>query len=132
MPDADARRGGSEQPLSYPLGVPKSIMAGNNGAVAAVGLCFALFCDIRFIAADAKVTTAFSRRGLVAEYGSAWISRRTQRADVGPRDERLKSTLSDRLYSKRKKAFPGVAEDEPDFLFCLVVKRPSERCPRRL
>jgi enoyl-CoA hydratase/carnithine racemase len=73
MPDADARRGDFEQPLSYPLGVPKPIIAGINGAVAGVGLCFALFCDIRFIAADAKVTTAFARRGLIAEYGSAWM-----------------------------------------------------------
>jgi enoyl-CoA hydratase/carnithine racemase len=53
--------------------VPKPIIAGINGAVAGVGLCFALFCDIRFIAADAKVTTAFARRGLIAEYGSAWM-----------------------------------------------------------
>ena len=73
MPGADTRRGDFEQPLSYPLDVPKPIIAGINGAVAGVGPCFALFCDIQFIAANAKVTTAFARRSLIAEYGSAWI-----------------------------------------------------------
>jgi enoyl-CoA hydratase/carnithine racemase len=30
-------------------------------------------CDLRFIAEDAKLTTAFARRGLVAEHGISWI-----------------------------------------------------------
>jgi enoyl-CoA hydratase/carnithine racemase len=37
-------------------------------------------CDIRFAAEDAKITTAFSRRGLVAEHGISWILPRL----VGP------------------------------------------------
>ncbi len=37
-------------------------------------------CDIRFAAESAKLTTAFARRGLVAEYGIAWILPRL----VGP------------------------------------------------
>ena len=44
-----------------------------SGAVAGVGLCLTLFCDIRFMAAGAKLSTAFARRGLVAEHGSAWM-----------------------------------------------------------
>ena len=37
-----------------------------------LGLCQALFCDLRFAAEGAKITTAFARRGLVGEYGIAW------------------------------------------------------------
>ena len=44
-----------------------------NGACAGIGLVIALMCDIRFAASNAKFTTAFSRRGLVAEYGISWI-----------------------------------------------------------
>ena len=44
-----------------------------NGACAGVGLLQACFCDVRFVSASAKITTAFARRGLCAEYGMAWI-----------------------------------------------------------
>jgi enoyl-CoA hydratase/carnithine racemase len=40
----------------------------------------ALMCDMRFAAAGAKLTTAFARRGLVAEHGISWILPRL----VGP------------------------------------------------
>jgi enoyl-CoA hydratase/carnithine racemase len=30
-------------------------------------------CDIRIAAAGAKLTTAFARRGLIAEYGLSWV-----------------------------------------------------------
>jgi len=33
----------------------------------------ALQCDVRFAASQAKFTTAFARRGLIAEYGVAWL-----------------------------------------------------------
>jgi enoyl-CoA hydratase/carnithine racemase len=97
VPDADARRGVFEQSLNYPLGVPKSIIAGISGAVAGVRLYFALFCDIRFIAADAKVPTAFVRRGLIAEYGSAWMLPRL----IEPRN------VIDFLYSPRESFLAG-------------------------
>ena len=38
-----------------------------------IGLTQALMCDVRFAAAGAKFTTAFARRGLIAEYGISWI-----------------------------------------------------------
>jgi enoyl-CoA hydratase/carnithine racemase len=37
-------------------------------------------CDVRFAAAGAKLTTAFARRGLVAEHGISWMLPRL----VGP------------------------------------------------
>jgi len=63
------------RPQSFPLSIPKPIIAAVNGACAGIGLVLALMCDIRFAAESAKLTTAFARRGLVAEYGIAWISR---------------------------------------------------------
>lgn len=48
------------------------ILAAVNGAAAGVGLALALFCDLRFGAADAKLTTAAPKLGLPAEYGMSW------------------------------------------------------------
>lgn len=53
--------------------VNKPIIAGINGAAAGLGLILSLYCDIRFAADTAKFTTAFSRRGLVAEHGISWL-----------------------------------------------------------
>jgi enoyl-CoA hydratase/carnithine racemase len=69
-----------DRPQTFPLSVSKPIVAAINGACAGLGLVQALMCDIRFAAADAKLTTAFSRRGLVAEHGISWILPRL----VGP------------------------------------------------
>jgi enoyl-CoA hydratase/carnithine racemase len=55
------------------IGVPKPVIAAVNGACAGLGLVVALCCDIRFAAAGAKFTSAFARRGLIAEYGSSWL-----------------------------------------------------------
>ena len=78
-PPADAA-GAADRRLLYIIGIPKPVIAAINGPVAGIGLCMTLFCDIRFIAADAKLTTAFAERGLIAEYGSAWLLPRL----VGP------------------------------------------------
>ncbi|AFM16528.1 enoyl-CoA hydratase/carnithine racemase [Mycolicibacterium chubuense NBB4] len=51
----------------------KPVIAAVNGACAGIGLTQALMCDVRFAAAGAKFTTAFARRGLIAEYGISWI-----------------------------------------------------------
>jgi enoyl-CoA hydratase/carnithine racemase len=51
----------------------KPLIAALNGATAGLGLVQALYCDVRFCSQDAKITTAFSRRGLIAEYGIAWL-----------------------------------------------------------
>ena len=58
---------------SYFPAVPKPIIAAINGPAAGLGLIMSLYCDIR-IASDAAVfTTAFSRRGLIAEHGISWL-----------------------------------------------------------
>jgi 2-(1,2-epoxy-1,2-dihydrophenyl)acetyl-CoA isomerase len=50
---------------------PKPVIAAINGGCAGLGFVLACAADIRFAAAGAKFTTAFSRRGLIAEYGVA-------------------------------------------------------------
>src|SRR5215469_16356195 len=64
---------GGRRPQTFPLGIPKPIVAAINGACAGIGLSLALMCDVRFAAAGAKLTTSFSRRGLVAEHGTSWV-----------------------------------------------------------
>ena len=61
------------RPQTFPLSIEKPILAAINGPCAGIGLVLALMCDFRFAAANAKITTAFSRRGLVAEHGISWI-----------------------------------------------------------
>lgn len=51
---------------------PKPIIAAINGPCAGIGLILTLFADLRYAAAEAKLTTAFSQRGLIAEHGIAW------------------------------------------------------------
>ncbi|HET9732078.1 MAG TPA: enoyl-CoA hydratase-related protein [Acidimicrobiales bacterium] len=65
--------GRGHRPQTLPLTVAKPIVAAVNGACAGIGLAQALMCDIRFAAAGAKFTTAFARRGLVAEHGTSWM-----------------------------------------------------------
>jgi enoyl-CoA hydratase/carnithine racemase len=65
---------------TFPLSIPKPIIAAINGPCAGIGLVQALMCDVRFAAEGAKLTTAFARRGLVAEHGISWILPRL----VGP------------------------------------------------
>ena len=58
---------------SYFPAVEKPIIAAINGPVVGLGLVIALYCDLRFASDAAKFSTAFARRGLIAEYGLAWI-----------------------------------------------------------
>jgi enoyl-CoA hydratase/carnithine racemase len=61
------------RPVAFALSIPKPVIAAINGACAGIGLTQALMCDVRFAADDAKLTTSFARRGLIAEYGISWI-----------------------------------------------------------
>jgi enoyl-CoA hydratase/carnithine racemase len=60
-------------PYAYFPTIPKPILASLNGATAGLGLVIALYCDLRFAADTAVFTTAFSRRGLIAEHGVSWM-----------------------------------------------------------
>lgn len=58
---------------SYFATVRKPIIAAVNGSVAGVGLPCILFCDMRFFGESGYVSSSFSKRGLIAEAGTAWI-----------------------------------------------------------
>ena len=60
-------------PFSYFPSIPKPILAALNGATAGLGLVIALYCDLRMAADTAVFTTAFSRRGLIAEHGVSFM-----------------------------------------------------------
>jgi 2-(1,2-epoxy-1,2-dihydrophenyl)acetyl-CoA isomerase len=53
--------------------IGKPVIAAVNGGCAGLGFVIACTADVRFAAAGAKFTTAFSRRGLIAEYGLAHL-----------------------------------------------------------
>lgn len=53
--------------------MPKPMIAAINGGCAGIGLVQALICDVRFAARGARMTTAFTRRGLAAEYNLSYV-----------------------------------------------------------
>jgi len=61
------------RPRNFPLTLRKPLIGAINGAAAGLGFVEALYCDVRFCVPGAKLTTAFVRRGLIAEYGVSWI-----------------------------------------------------------
>jgi enoyl-CoA hydratase/carnithine racemase len=116
---ADAALRHRPRARTFPLTVRKPMIAAINGAAAGLGLVEALYCDLRFATPEAKLTTAFVRRGLVAEYGMAWILPRL----VGPGraldlllsgrivlgKEALRLGLVDRLYDRDRLVDEAVA-----------------------
>ena len=83
--------GNFAQKFSYLLAVPKPIFAAINGPIAGIAVCLVLFCDFRYMAEGARLTTAFAKRGLIAEHGSSWMLPRL----IGPMN------ALDLLYSAR-------------------------------
>jgi len=63
----------SAQRYGYLWQFDKPLIAAINGAAIGVGLCLALYCDLRYVAAGAKLALPYARRGLVAEHGTAWL-----------------------------------------------------------
>ena len=55
------------------MAVRKPVIAAINGACAGMAVPIALACDLRFMAADAPLLTAFAQRGLIGEWGLAWL-----------------------------------------------------------
>src|SRR3954462_6811052 len=59
---------GVARPMTYARKLRKPLVAAINGGCAGIGLVQALVADLRFAAAGIKIATAFTRRGLVAEF----------------------------------------------------------------
>jgi enoyl-CoA hydratase/carnithine racemase len=68
------------------------VIAAINGPTAGIAVPIVLACDLRFAARSAVFMTAFAKRGLIAEWGSAWLLPRI----VGP------AHALDLLMSSRK------------------------------
>jgi enoyl-CoA hydratase/carnithine racemase len=62
-----------QKKYSYFPAVTKPVIAAVNGPIVGLGLVIALYCDLRFASDGARFGTAFARRGLIAEYGMAWM-----------------------------------------------------------
>lgn len=77
---------------TYLLATPKPVIAAINGAIAGMAVPIALCCDLRFMADDAPFVTAFSQRGLIAEWGLSWLMPRL----VGP------AVALDLMFSSRR------------------------------
>ncbi len=96
-PTQGAITGGLDLPQGYHTRyaylstAPKPVIAAINGAAVGVGLVLALHCDVRIAAESARFSTAFAKRGLVAEYALPWLLPRI----IGP------SKSLDLLYTAR-------------------------------
>ena len=66
-------RGDFQKKYSYFPAIAKPVIAAINGPVVGLGLVIALYCDLRFASDGARFGTAFAQRGLIAEYGMAWM-----------------------------------------------------------
>lgn len=62
-----------QRKYSYFLGVAKPVIAAINGPAVGLGLVIPLYCDLRWAAENARFSTVFAQRGLIAEYGMAWM-----------------------------------------------------------
>jgi enoyl-CoA hydratase/carnithine racemase len=56
-----------------PLLISTPIVAAIQGACAGAGFVLATYCDLRFAATDARITTSFAKLGLPAEFGINWM-----------------------------------------------------------
>jgi len=107
---------------SYFPTVPKPVIAAVNGPAAGIGMIMALFCDVRLAAESAFFTTAFARRGLVAEHGVGWMLTRL----VGLQGALDLMLSARRLSAAEAKAMGLVAATYPDEGFLGEVRGYAE------
>ncbi|MFE4499482.1 enoyl-CoA hydratase-related protein [Rhodococcus sp. NPDC056743] len=61
------------RPREFPKSMRKPLIGAINGVAAGLGFVEALYCDVRFGSSATRFTTAFAKRGLIAEYGISWM-----------------------------------------------------------
>ena len=103
----------------YALTIPKPVVAAINGACAGLGFVHAMMCDIRFAAEGAKFTSAFARRGLIAEHGVSYMLPRV----VGPSNA-LDILMSGRVFLAEEAKEMGVVSRvyAPDELLAATIE----------
>ena len=92
-----------QKKYSYFPSLTKPVIAAVNGPAVGLGFIITLYCDLRFASDTARFGTAFARRGLIAEYGMAWLLPRL----VGPANA-LDLLLSARLVDAAEAARMGL------------------------
>jgi len=80
-----------QKKYSYFPAIQKPVIAAVNGPAVGLGFVITLYCDLRFASDAARFGTAFAKRGLIAEYGLAWMLPRL----IGP------ANALDMLFSAR-------------------------------
>jgi enoyl-CoA hydratase/carnithine racemase len=58
---------------AFPLVIDTPVIAALTGACAGAGFVVASYADLRFAAHGSRITTAFAKMGLPAEYGLGWL-----------------------------------------------------------
>ena len=88
----------------WPFMMRKPVIAAINGHAIGVGITMPMTCDVRYVAEDAKIQFAFTRRGLLPELGSHAIVPRviglSNAADL---------MLTGRIFKGREAAELGIA-----------------------
>ncbi len=122
------RRADWQARYAYYPAIPKPVIGMLNGATAGIGLVHALYCDLRFAADNTVFTTAFARRGLIAEHGISWMLPRIighanaldllMSARRVPSEEALRIGLVNRLYppDQLREQTYAYARDLADFV----------------
>jgi 2-(1,2-epoxy-1,2-dihydrophenyl)acetyl-CoA isomerase len=98
--DPAARREGIERVARNALllhTMPKPTIASVNGAAAGAGLGLALACDLRLMAAGAKLVPGFAGVGLSGDFGVSWFTTRR----LGPARALRLLMLDERLDAAR-------------------------------
>lgn len=83
---------GFRRGFAYIASIKKPIIAAINGPCAGMAFSISLFCDFRYFAESGYMMSAFSQRGLIAEFGASWMLNRLVGLD----------RALDILYSSRK------------------------------
>jgi enoyl-CoA hydratase/carnithine racemase len=100
----EKRRSVPFQDAFWPYMMRKPVIAAVNGHGIGVGMTLPMTCDVRYVAEDAKLQFAFTRRGLLPELGSHAIVPRvvglSNAADL---------MLSGRIFRGREAAELGIA-----------------------
>lgn len=75
--ESAAAEGSVKSSVSHPFWLPvqigKPVIAAVNGACFGMGMQQVLCCDVRIASEDARFSTAYAKRGIVAEFGMSWL-----------------------------------------------------------
>jgi enoyl-CoA hydratase/carnithine racemase len=100
----EKKREASFEDAFWPFMMRKPVIAAINGHAIGVGITLPMTCDVRYVAEDAKLQFAFTRRGLLPELGSHAIVPRvvglSNAADL---------MLTGRIFKGREAAELGIA-----------------------